>query len=174
MALVVEWRGTAAARCDDQLQGDHREISNSQNEDVDVYHAVRCYADSLCIAESRSQFTALQRGMPRVKQRQRIVFCDCRDCVDVNQGPLDYSWEAAARQLPPPRSLVLLLEGFNADASIAGTCCRVDEVDLPHFDNVARKGVGFCVAVPTGVLLSTAALAYTPRKCCRSINTYNI
>lgn len=89
-----------------------------------------------------------------MKQRQRIVFCDCRDCVDVVQGPIDYSWEAAARQLPPPRSLMLLMEGLNSDASTPGTCCRVDEVGLPHFDNVARKGVNFCVAVPAGVVLS--------------------
>lgn len=89
-----------------------------------------------------------------MKQRQRIVFCDCRDCVDVVQGPIDYSWEAAARQLPPPRSLMLLMEGLNSDASTPGTCCRVDEVGLPHFDNVARKGVNFCAAVPAGVVLS--------------------
>lgn len=90
--------------------------------------------------------------MPRAKQRRRIVICDCRDCVDVAQGPIDYFWEPAARQLPPPRSLILLLEGFNANPSTSSTCCRVDEVNLPHFDNVARKGVTFCVAVPQRVL----------------------
>lgn len=104
--------------------------------------------------------------MPRAKLRRRIVLCDCRDCVDVNQGPIDYTWEPAARQLPPPRSLIVLLEGFNADPATSSTCCRIDEVTLPHFDNVARKGVTFSVATPTGLFLVTCLC--TPIRCTRA------
>lgn len=86
--------------------------------------------------------------MPRSRPRQRIVFCDCRDCVDVSTQPVDYEWERAARQLPPPRSLLLLLEGFNGDPGTELSSCSLDELVLPHFDNVARRGVTCCAAVP--------------------------
>jgi hypothetical protein len=97
--------------------------------------------------------------MPRARPRQRIVICDCRDCEDFTSQPLDYAWERAARQLPPPRSLVLLLEGFNSDASSEYNTCSLDELVLPHFDNVARKGVTCCAAVPTGMLTSNHPVA---------------
>lgn len=93
--------------------------------------------------------------MPRSRLRQRIVFCDCRDCVDVLNQPLDYAWERAARQTPPPRSLVLLLEGFNSGTRNEGYCCSLDELALPHFDNVSRRGVTSCAAVPEGALVYT-------------------
>lgn len=92
--------------------------------------------------------------MPRTTKRQRIVFCDCLDCADIVDTPNDHgAWEAAAKQLPPPRSLLLLLEGFNAASEAETTCeqlCTIDQIALPHFDNVARHGVSFCLASRQG------------------------
>ena len=71
----------------------------------------------------------------------------------MTSSPNDHAWEAAAKQLPPPRSLVLLLEGFNTAAADGGgsdACCSLDDVALPHFDAVARQGVSFCAAVREG------------------------
>jgi hypothetical protein len=51
------------------------------------------------------------------KQRQRIVFCDCLDCLEAPARATDVpsalspAGEAAVRQDPPPKSLVLLLTG---------------------------------------------------------------
>lgn len=98
--------------------------------------------------------------MPRTSKRHRMVFCDCKDCEDIQLGPGSYEWEAAAKQLPPPRSLILLLEGFNhsCNADASGACCSLDTVALPHFDNVARGGVTFCAATRSGALVPHAAL----------------
>lgn len=101
---------------------------------------------------SRSASWEHTSKMPRSRTRQRIVYCDCRDCVDVSTQPVDYEWERAARQLPPPRSLVLLLEGFNSDPSSDMSSCGLDELALPHFNNVARRGVTCCAAVPQRAL----------------------
>jgi hypothetical protein len=89
--------------------------------------------------------------MPR-RVRQRIVFCDCLDCQELAPGLDNFDWEAAAKQLPPPRSLMLLLEGFNHSVSsdVSDECCSLDRFVLPHFDNVARQGVTFCAAQPKG------------------------
>lgn len=91
-------------------------------------------------------------SMPRTAKRQRIVFCDCKECNEVLSNPDDEAWEAAAKQTPPPRSLVLVLEGFNQaprDGQVHG-CCSIDDVALPHFDAVARQGVTFCAATRKG------------------------
>jgi len=84
--------------------------------------------------------------MPRIQRRQRVVYCDCLDCAEVASAPPSHAWEAAAKQLPPPKSLVLLLEGFNAPGEGGGGACALDALALPHFDNVARNGVTFCLA----------------------------
>ena len=90
--------------------------------------------------------------MPRANKRQRIVTCDCKECAEVTNSPDDYEWEAAAKQLPPPRSLLLLLEGFNSAPSVASAalCCTLEEVTLPHLDTIARQGVTFCAAIRRG------------------------
>jgi hypothetical protein len=98
--------------------------------------------------------------MPR-RVRQRIVFCDCLDCQELAPGLDNFDWEAAAKQLPPPRSLMLLLEGFNHSVSsdVSDECCSLDRFVLPHFDNVARQGVTFCAAQPKGEKLFSSVIA---------------
>lgn len=55
--------------------------------------------------------------MPKQTPRQRIVFCDCFDCQDrpeptaVSDEALAAS-EAVARQLPPPKGLIIYGSGF--------------------------------------------------------------
>lgn len=94
--------------------------------------------------------------MPKAGRRRRIVFCDCLDCQDIPATPDLYAWEAAAKQAPPPRSLVICLEGFNAapPQGAPDACCSLDVLHLPHFDNVARHGVTFCAAQRRGAALS--------------------
>ena len=74
-------------------------------------------------------------------------------------GPGSYEWEPAAKQLPPPRSLLIFLEGFNRSADCASACCSLDTLALPHFDNVARAGVTFCAAMRAGVHKPVPVLA---------------
>jgi hypothetical protein len=90
--------------------------------------------------------------MPRTVKRQRIVFCDCKDCEEVTSSSNDSDWEASAKQCPPPRSLIIVMEGFNHAPwpGQAQTCCSIDGMALPHFDNVARHGVTFCAATRSG------------------------
>lgn len=104
-------------------------------------------------------FGCVHCKMPRATKRQRIVFCDCLDCADFADTPNTYGWEAAAKQLPPPKSLVVVLEGFNTapePASDDTAFCLVDQLFLPHMNNVARHGVTFCLA-QTGALLQRPA-----------------
>jgi hypothetical protein len=106
-------------------------------------------------------------GMPRATQRQRIVVCDCKDCVDIATQPDLYDWEPAAKQLPPPRSLLVVLEGFNTGPTHgSGAVCSLDQHYLPHFDSVARRGVNFCLARPSGAPSDLRRPAWLPYTTC--------
>jgi hypothetical protein len=71
------------------------------------------------------------------KQRQRIVFCDCLDCAvdDAQlQRPTDVSTalspagEAAARQDPPPKSLIILLTGALQPVTASSGAAGLDSI----------------------------------------------
>ena len=128
--------------------------------------------------------------MPRPATRRRIVTCDCRDCAEDEEqqaqaggiggtsssssiGELD----AAARQSPPPKALLLVLRGFvrpappggdgvagvgvdddeNDGAGPPGSSSSLDAVHTPHLDRCAREGqLGFlaaseCSATPVAI-----------------------
>lgn len=80
--------------------------------------------------------------------RQRIVFCDCLDCVqqppttDIqsSQSPAN---EAAARQEPPPKCLLFVLSGVllpRADEQNAAAATVLDACNLPHLNRAAAQG----------------------------------
>jgi hypothetical protein len=55
--------------------------------------------------------------MPKQRPRQRIVFCDCFDCVERPGGTVGSQAEladseAVARQEPPPKALLIYASGF--------------------------------------------------------------
>lgn len=90
--------------------------------------------------------------MPR--HRQRIVFCDCLDCTDRSNEQLPSgdqlaACEAAARQEPPPKCLVILASGFvqpSAPPTAGGEPASntLDDDTYPHLDGLVRDGhVGF-------------------------------
>ncbi|PNH06482.1 hypothetical protein TSOC_007171 [Tetrabaena socialis] len=78
--------------------------------------------------------------MPR--QRQRIVYCDCFDCVDRPEQPsltpaqLDAA-TAVARQEPPPKALLLYASGLLLESDGATT---LDACTLPHCNLLVREG----------------------------------
>lgn len=82
--------------------------------------------------------------MPR--QRQRIVFCDCYDCVDrpatATLSPEGLkAAEAVARQEPPPKGLVILASGFlvHQEGQL-----NLDACTLPHLNRLVHEGnLGF-------------------------------
>ncbi len=78
--------------------------------------------------------------MPR--QRQRIVFCDCYDCVDRPQQPSLSSEQldaatAVARQEPPPKALIIYATGM---VSSSDGLTNLEACTLPHCDMVVRDG----------------------------------
>jgi hypothetical protein len=81
--------------------------------------------------------------MPRA--RQRVVVCDCFDCreqpasSDVTQH-LSAANEAVARQEPPPKCLLLVMDGFLLPDPQNGGDTTLDACALPHMDTCARDG----------------------------------
>ncbi|KAG2490051.1 hypothetical protein HYH03_011516 [Edaphochlamys debaryana] len=83
--------------------------------------------------------------MPRL--RQRIVYCDCFDCVDrpeataLSQAQLDAA-TAVARQEPPPKALVIFASGVIVPhVDETGTAVTtLDTCTLPHCNLVVREG----------------------------------
>lgn len=80
--------------------------------------------------------------MPR--QRQRIVFCDCFDCIDrPEQSELTdaelSACEAVARQEPPPKGLLIVGTGLLQRAADDGVV-NVDDFVLPHLNRVVKEG----------------------------------
>lgn len=79
--------------------------------------------------------------MPR--KRQRIVFCDCFDCVDRPEQPelskeqLDAA-TAVARQEPPPKALIVCASGFLAHSAADGP--NLEACSLPHLNRAVREG----------------------------------
>lgn len=82
------------------------------------------------------------------QQRQRIVFCDCLDCVeqpattDIQSSPSPAN-EAAARQEPPPKCLMFVLSGVllpQTSAPNPGTATVLDGCSLPHLNRAAAQG----------------------------------
>mmetsp|Transcript_14463 Transcript_14463/g.31358 ORF Transcript_14463/g.31358 Transcript_14463/m.31358 type:complete len:439 (+) Transcript_14463:114-1430(+) len=80
--------------------------------------------------------------MPKPRARQRIVFCDCFDCID-RQAPSVASeaalqaCDAAARQEPPPKALVLYGSGFLRSCPDG---INVDICTMPHLDKIVVDG----------------------------------
>jgi hypothetical protein len=80
--------------------------------------------------------------------RQRIVFCDCLDCVEQPpttdiQSSSSTANEAAARQEPPPKCLMFVLSGVllpKADAPDLGTATVLDNCNLPHLNRATAQG----------------------------------
>lgn len=82
--------------------------------------------------------------MPR--QRQRVVFCDCYDCVDrpaqasLSEDGLKAA-VAVARQEPPPKGLLVVASGFlrYEDKQV-----NLDACTLPHLNHLVNEGnLGF-------------------------------
>ena len=79
--------------------------------------------------------------MPKPRTRQRIVFCDCVDCIDRPQT--EYSTEqlsiadAIARQLPPPKAIILFGSGL-LDEWEGHT--NLDASQFPHLDRIVKDG----------------------------------
>lgn len=82
------------------------------------------------------------------QQRQRIVFCDCLDCVEQpattdiasSTSPAN---EAAARQEPPPKCLMFVLSGVllpQPGAANPGTATVLDSCSIPHLNRAAAQG----------------------------------
>jgi hypothetical protein len=80
--------------------------------------------------------------------RQRIVFCDCLDCVqqppttDV-QSSTSPANEAAARQEPPPKCLLFVLSGVllpRADDMNPAAATILDACNLPHLNRATGQG----------------------------------
>jgi len=73
------------------------------------------------------------------------VFCDCLDCQDQPAASdvaayLSPANEAAAKQEPPPKALVICATGFvQADPAGAPTT-SLDACSLPHLDKYTREG----------------------------------
>lgn len=81
------------------------------------------------------------------KQRKRIVFCDCLDCVSRKNDPYPSdaalaASEAAARQQPPPKALLIVGSGLvqTRGGDMAGPMNTLDEIRLPHLDQLVREG----------------------------------
>ena len=80
--------------------------------------------------------------MPKSISRQRIVFCDCFDCLDrpdavSTSAEALSAAEAAARQLPPPKALLLFGSGF---IRYHGGAVNLDACCFPHLDCVTKEG----------------------------------
>lgn len=92
------------------------------------------------------QISWQSREMPQ--QRQRIVFCDCLDCVqqppttDI-QSSTSPANEAAARQEPPPKCLMFVLSGVllpKPAAQNPATATVLDSCNLPHLNRATAQG----------------------------------
>lgn len=88
-----------------------------------------------------------QYTMPQ--QRQRIVFCDCLDCVQ--QPPMtdivssnSPANEAAARQEPPPKCVMFILSGVllssQHQSSQRQDGTMLDSCNLPHLNRATAQG----------------------------------
>lgn len=86
--------------------------------------------------------------------RQRIVFCDCLDCVtqpptaDIASSASPAN-EAAAKQEPPPKCLLLVLSGVllprqhesdDTAAAAGSTATVLDNLSLPHLNRAVAQG----------------------------------
>lgn len=91
------------------------------------------------------------------KLRQRIVFCDCLDCVEQPRttditSSLSPANEAAARQEPPPKCLLLVATGLLVPAGTGRepTAPSLLELcSLPHLNKATREGGLTLLAMPT-------------------------
>jgi len=77
--------------------------------------------------------------MPKPRSRDRIVYCDCFDCLDRPEAvPTSLSAaEAVARQIPPPKALLLFGSGFLRHH---GGIINLDTCTFPHLDRIAKDG----------------------------------
>lgn len=109
--------------------------------------------------------------MPR--QRQRIVFCDCYDCVDrpatssLSEDGLKAA-EAVARQEPPPKGLIILASGFllHQEGQL-----NLDACTLPHLNRLVHEGsLGFLASreADTGAACALRSLNMGCNKCLRT------
>ena len=81
--------------------------------------------------------------MPRKRSRQQVVLCDVLDCVDRPGPSLSTAAElsaaeAVARQLPPPKALVLYGSGFMRQLNRFAT--NLDVCSFPHLDRIVQDG----------------------------------
>jgi hypothetical protein len=86
--------------------------------------------------------------MPRVRPRREI--CDCLDCTDVSLRQVDpYLRSALARLEPPPKSLIIIIEGaLITDPSGDHNSLQLQQ--LPHLDSLAREGCTGLLAAVVG------------------------
>jgi hypothetical protein len=85
--------------------------------------------------------------MPRVRTSR--VFCDCLDCTDTNQAPVERS-DRAALQDPPPRCLVVYASDVVWDAEGPDSTEPASARLFPHLDAVAKEGSSGMLALHTG------------------------
>jgi hypothetical protein len=88
-------------------------------------------------------FVYVSDSMPQ--PRQRIVFCDCLDCVEqpaATDVPTASSAanEAAAKQEPPPKCLLLHLSGVLLPGTSSSQPSILEALRLPHLDKATREG----------------------------------
>ena len=75
--------------------------------------------------------------MPRIRPKREI--CDCLDCTDDSSRQIDPTLRSAlARLEPPPKSLIILIDGALIVNPSGGN--SLQSAQLPHVDYLAREG----------------------------------
>lgn len=84
----------------------------------------------------------LLAGMPRARPRPEPEPCDCLECREpAGAAPSQGAADAAARQAPPPKCLVLFADGVLPALEAADRAAGQHGAPLlPHLDGLVREG----------------------------------
>lgn len=80
--------------------------------------------------------------MPRPRTRPLVEPCDCLECREpLNSEAPQGAGDAAARQEPPPKSLIVFADGFLQTLQVATSDKRAPAPSIhPHLDSIVREG----------------------------------
>lgn len=77
--------------------------------------------------------------MPRVRVQREP--CDCFSCMSIDNRPIsDNNYVALARQLPPAKSLVIVVDDAIFSDPSQPSLTSLDLVSHPHLDSISREG----------------------------------